>query len=193
MKLDLTAVERKARGCRLCSLWKKRKNVAFGEGSEKAGIFFIGEAPGRMEDEKGRPFCGPAGKILDGLLEHAGLKRKDVYITSVVKCRPPGNREPTKREIAACSPYLNEQISAIKPRMVCPLGNVAARYVMGEYGIPFEGIGKAHGKTFAANAAFGEITIVPLYHPAVLLHGLNVRKEMEKDFGRLKRILTGMR
>lgn len=193
MKVSLSAAERKARACMLCPLWRTRKNVAFGEGSARAKMLFVGEAPGRREDDEGRPFCGPAGKILNALLEHAGMKRKDVYITSVVKCRPPSNRVPTDREIAICSRYLDEQIAVIKPRMICPLGNTAWRYITGKYGIPFEGIGTVHGKKFIADTSFEKVTIIPLYHPAVLLHGLNVRKEMEIDFRNVKHILARMR
>lgn len=187
---SLSDVERKARMCRLCPLWKTRKNVVFGEGSEHAMVLFVGEAPGRMEDETGRPFVGPAGKILDEMLWYAGLERKDVYITSILKCRPPGNRKPEKEEIKACSPYLDGQIGIIRPKIICPLGNVGAKYVMRKYGIPFESIGKVHGKRFVVPTLAGKVVIIPLYHPAVVLYNADTRDEVKEDFDVVKRALA---
>ncbi|MCI0561232.1 MAG: uracil-DNA glycosylase, partial [Nitrososphaera sp.] len=118
-------------GCPLCKLARTRNNAVPGEGQLSAKIMFIGEAPGRSEDEKGRPFVGAAGKILDELLKKAGIERPQVFITNVVKCRPPGNRVPEDDEVAACKPYLDRQVALIRPRVICVLGRTAYSSLLG--------------------------------------------------------------
>ncbi|MGB9803872.1 uracil-DNA glycosylase [Desulfofundulus sp.] len=120
--------------CRLCPLADTRKRIVWGEGNPRTTLMLVGEAPGAKEDESGRPFVGPAGKLLDKVLAGAGIKREDVYITSVVKCRPPGNRMPHKREIAACAPYLEEQIRLIRPRVIVVPGVTGSAYPFGARG-----------------------------------------------------------
>lgn len=155
-----------------------------GEGNHFANIMFIGEAPGENEAKVGRPFCGAAGKILDELIESIGLKRSDVYITNVVKDRPPNNRDPNPVEIALYSPFLDHQIEIIKPKVIATLGKFSTKYILEKFGLPEvnQSISALHGKALDAIAAFGPITIVPLYHPAVVLYNAGSRKVLEEDF-----------
>src|SRR3990167_4933912 len=169
----------------------RRKNNYFpviGEGNHSAKIMFIGEAPGQKEAETGRPFCGAAGKILDELIESIGLKRADVYITNVVKDRPPNNRDPSPVEIELYGPFLQRQIEIIKPKVIATLGRFSTKYILEKFGLPEkdQSISLLHGKALDAIASFGPIIIVPLYHPAVVLYNVNSRKALEKDFGVLK-------
>ncbi len=129
-KKALEEIKREVLRCKKCFLSKTRKHSVFGKGNIRAEIMFIGEAPGFWEDEKGEPFCGRAGKILDKLLEIAGLKREEVFITNLVKCRPPENRKPTLKEILACAPFLEKQIEIIKPKIISPLGFLAIKFVL---------------------------------------------------------------
>src|SRR3990167_3917634 len=149
-----------------------------GEGNHDASIMFIGEAPGENEAKTGKPFCGRAGKILDMLLESVGIKRKDVYVTNIVKDRPPGNRDPSPEEIDIYAPFLDRQIEIIKPKIVATLGRFSMVYVMNRYGLEFEldSISKLHGKSFQTS----NFKLVPLYHPAAAIynqHLLDTLKE----------------
>ena len=158
-----------------------------GEGSHTAEIMFIGEAPGQNEAKTGRPFCGRAGKVLDALLQKIGIDRKDVYITNIVKDRPPGNRDPLPDEISAYAPFLDRQIEIIQPRVVATLGRFSMQYVMNRYGLEWElaPISVLHGKVFdAPNFKF-----VPLYHPAAAIYNQELLKTLEKDFEVLKTVL----
>ena len=176
-------------------LYKERvRNRAYpviGEGSHHAAIMFIGEAPGRVEAETGRPFAGPAGKILDELLASIFVSRKDVYITNIVKDRPPQNRDPLPEEIALYAPFLDRQIEIIKPNILVLLGRHAMKYVMEKFDLSWQvdGISKIHGTLFEADASYGKITIIPLYHPAVALYNPELKEVMLKDFQKLKEVL----
>lgn len=178
--------------CKKCPLYIEREKNKFfavpGEGNPKAKIVFIGEAPGLNEAQTGHPFCGAAGRILDELLSSVGIKREEVYITNIVKDRPPENRNPKPEEIAACSPYLDRQIEAIKPEVICTLGNFSTAYIMEKYGLKEEiqGISKIHGKVFEIKNLFGKIKITPLYHPAVATYNANMEKVLKDDFKVLK-------
>ncbi len=176
--------------CKKCELWKTRTNPVIGEGSVDARIMFIGEAPGYNEDKTGHPFCGAAGKILDKILVSIGFKREEIYITNILKCRPPGNRNPTKEEIDACSSYLDMQIEIIKPKIICSLGNFATAYVMEKFGLKekVQGISRIHGKVFLHNTLFGPIKIIPFYHPAVAVYNMNMLDVLKKDFAVLKQV-----
>lgn len=175
------------------------KNLpVIGEGSHFAKIMFVGEAPGRNEAKTGRPFCGAAGKILDWLLEGAGIKREEVYVTNIVKDRPPKNRDPLPGEIEIYGPFLDRQIEIIQPDVIAPLGRYAMGYVMNRFGLAevLEPIGKAHGKTYAvqseALAKWGmedrEVKIIPLYHPAVAVYNSHTKDILAKDFQILKNL-----
>ena len=158
-----------------------------GEGSVDAKIVMIGEAPGRNEAKTGRPFCGAAGKVLDELLKHVGLERNSIYITNIVKDRPPENRDPTAEEIRVYGPFLDQQINIIQPKVIVTLGRYAMGYVMNKFGKgeALEPIGKAHGKAYDAKASYGDIKIVTLYHPCVAVYNPRNLPKLKKDFNML--------
>jgi len=170
--------------CRKCRLCGSRKNAVPGEGSENTKVMFVGEAPGEQEDIQGRPFVGSAGRLLTELLASVGLRREDVYITNVVKCRPPNNRPPRKDETSACKPYIERQILLLAPRVICPMGNSAIHSLIDSeksvtdlHGIPFE---------------VGNMTYFPMYHPAAALYTFQLRKVMEEDFRKLRGLLDSL-
>lgn len=164
-----------------------------GEGSHFAKIMFIGEAPGRNEAKTGKPFCGAAGKILDELLLSVNLKREDIYITNIVKDRPPENRDPTPEEIGLYGPFLDRQIEIIKPEILATLGRFSMQYVMEKFNLhrELEPISNAHGKSYMAEASYkGEkhkIQIIPLYHPAAAIYNQHLKETLKKDFEILKK------
>jgi uracil-DNA glycosylase len=174
--------------CKKCPLYKTRTNPVIGEGSLNSEIIFIGEAPGFNEDIQGKPFVGQAGKIFDELLNSVNLKREDIYITNILKCRPPKNRNPSDNEIETCTPYLNKQIEIIKPKIVCCLGNFSTKFILQKYGLKdkIQGISKIHGKIFKITTLTGILKIIPLYHPAVATYNSNMIKILKKDFKILK-------
>lgn len=172
--------------CTLCPLHATRTQAVFGEGSEKADLMFVGEAPGREEDASGRPFVGPAGQLLTRMIEPMGFKRPEVYIANVIKCRPPDNRTPLPEEIAACSPYLKNQIDAIAPRVIVALGAPAARTLLSST----KGIGVLRGKAFPC--AFREsVMVVPTFHPAYLLRNEAEKPKSWQDLKLAMQILSG--
>jgi len=181
--ITLLVIQRAVKGCHRCDLDKTRRNVVFGEGSNKAKVMFIGEAPGVDEDIQGRPFVGRAGKLLDQLFEHIGLRREDVYICNVLKCRPPNNRDPEESEIIACKDYLFSQIELIKPKIICTLGRHAYNTLMNVD----ERITKVRGIV----KAFKGITLLPTYHPSFLLRNQDKIKEAWEDMEHLKQLLKG--
>lgn len=186
----LELLEEKVCHCQKCSLAATRLNVVLGEGKIPSPILFIGEAPGASEDEAGKPFCGKAGRVLDELLSKASLKRQEIYIANILKCRPPENRNPQPEEIYACCEYLDQQIDLIKPKIICCLGNFSTQYIMEKFGLKnkVQGISKIHGRVFIAPASKGSIKIIPLYHPAVATYNANMLPILEKDFSMLKNI-----
>ncbi|TSC78532.1 MAG: DNA polymerase bacteriophage-type [Parcubacteria group bacterium Gr01-1014_33] len=155
-----------------------------GEGNHYAEIMFVGEAPGKTEAETGRPFAGQAGKVLDELLASIGIPRKDVYITNVVKDRPPMNRDPLPQEIALYAGFLDRQIEIIQPKVIVLLGRHSMKYIMEKFGLEAQltSISRMHGQIFLANASYGEIKIVPMFHPAAALYNPDLKAEMQKDF-----------
>src|SRR5213596_2491065 len=178
---ELATVHSEIIGCTKCELHKSRKNAVPGEGPTAAKVMFVGEGPGQNEDEQGRPFVGAAGKLLTELLESIGIKRSDVFITNVVKCRPPSNRAPRKGEIETCNPYLMSQIRLVKPRIVCALGTPAiATLLGGEYSAT-----RVHGKPTSK----GDVTILPMYHPAAALYDASLKEVLALDFKTLKELL----
>lgn len=172
--LEKIAVE--VRGCPLCKLSRSRKNAVPGEGQLAAKIIFIGEAPGKSEDEKGRPFVGAAGRILDDLLQKSGIERSQVFITNVVKCRPPNNRVPEEDEVVACRPYLERQIALIKPKVICILGRTAYASLLGGSSITADRgkiVKKAGQKYFLT------------YHPAAAIYNRTLLSLLEADLKKL--------
>lgn len=182
-------LEEKIRNCQKCPLGKLRTNAVPGAGSYDARVMFVGEAPGYWEDQKGLPFVGRAGKLLDELLAEIGLTREEVYITNIVKCRPPENRDPTDEEIKACSPYLDKQIDIIRPKVIVPLGRHSMSYILRKFGFEPEPISKIHGKAFEAHTLFGKIVIMPMYHPAAALYKPPIREELRRGFQKLKELI----
>ncbi|MHC1635254.1 MAG: uracil-DNA glycosylase family protein [Candidatus Methanospirareceae archaeon] len=183
---ELKRIEEEIKACKRCNLWATRRNPVVGDGNPRARIMFIGEAPGAKEDMQGKPFVGAAGKILDSLLASINLRREEIYITNVLKCRPPGNRNPNKGEIKACSPFLYRQIEAIKPEIICTLGKFATDFVFERYKIKKEGgISKLHGRVYEASG----VKIIPLYHPAVAIYNAEMRNTLREDFKVIKGFL----
>ncbi|MBI1960939.1 MAG: uracil-DNA glycosylase [Candidatus Liptonbacteria bacterium] len=170
-------------------LYKTRVKPVIGEGSHHARIVFVGEAPGKNEAQEGRPFCGSAGKVLDELLASAGIKRSDVYITNIVKDRPPENRDPYPEEIALYAPFLDRQLAVIKPEVIVTLGRFAMAYILEKFHAVNQPvmIGAAHGNIFKGSALWGAVDIAVFYHPAVALYNGGMRPTLEKDFSVLAR------
>lgn len=180
----LSEIAAEIRVCTLCELSQSRTNAVPGAGPEDAEVFFIGEAPGRNEDQQSLPFVGASGEFLTKLIRRAGCERSEVFITNVVKCRPPGNRDPMPDEIAACAPYLDRQIAAIDPLVIVTLG----RFSMARY-FPNERISRIHGHP----KKVGRRTVVPMYHPAAALHQNALRSVIEEDFDQLGKIIARAR
>jgi len=169
--------------CRRCKLAPTRKTIVFGDGNPRAELVFIGEGPGADEDEQGLPFVGRAGKLLNRMMQTVGLKREDVYICNIVKCRPPENRTPEKDEVDTCSPFLYRQIEAIKPRLICCLGAPAGRTVLGIK----EGITKIRGHFYD----FGSTKALATVHPAYVLRNPREEKILREDFEKIRDFLKG--
>ncbi len=169
----------------------ENKNLpVIGEGSHFAKIMFIGEAPGKNEAATGRPFCGKSGQILDELLLSVGIKREDVYVTNIVKDRPPENRDPVPSEIEIYGPFLDRQIEIIQPQVIATLGRYSMSYIMPKFdlALEMEPISKAHGKVYEASASYGKVKIIPFYHPAVAVYNSNTKDQLKKDFEVLKSV-----
>ena len=167
---------------------KNKYYPVIGEGDHNAKIMFIGEAPGKNEAQTGRPFCGASGKILDELLNHIGIDRKAVYVTNIVKDRPPLNRDPNPEEIHLYAPFLDRQIEIIQPKVIATLGRFSMAYIMKRLGLEkhLTSISNMHGKIFDADTSYGNIKIVPLYHPAVAVYNADTKDILKKDFATLK-------
>ncbi|HKL13027.1 MAG TPA: uracil-DNA glycosylase [Halanaerobiales bacterium] len=176
---DYENFKKKALKCERCRLRESCTQVVMGEGSLNNKIMFIGEGPGGTEDKKGRPFVGRAGRLLDKILKSVNIKRKNIYITNIVKCRPPENRNPTENEMEACSPILKTEIKYIKPKVIVPLGSVALKYLVG----PDKKITEDRGNWFNK----GELYFLPTFHPAYLLRNANMKKPVWNDFKKIKK------
>lgn len=176
----LEQVAEEVSSCTKCTLHHSRKNAVPGEGPPNSEIIFIGEGPGFHENEQGRPFVGAAGKFLEELLDSIGLTREQVFITNVVKCRPPGNRDPQSDELDACSEYLERQIQAINPKVIVTLG----RFSMARF-LPNAKISDIHGQA----AKIKNRLVVPMYHPAAALHQPSLRPTVQRDFSRLPELI----
>ncbi len=181
---EMKELEEEIKKCRKCRLWKSRKNAVPGEGNYNADLMLVGEAPGKTEDEMARPFVGKAGQLLTEILEKNGIRRKDVYITNVVKCRPPNNRNPMKDEIEKCLPYLKKQLEIIKPKVILTLGNFATQTILPLYGFKAENISKIRGKVF--DSPLHGIKILPTYHPAACIYAPWLKEKFEND---IKKVL----
>jgi uracil-DNA glycosylase family 4 len=182
IKREYEKLVKEIMSCTKCRLHKYRKNPVPGEGPLNAKVMVVGEAPGKNEDLQGRPFVGAAGQLLNKLLELAGLRREEVYITNVVKCRPPGNRDPQEDEIAACLPYLIRQIKLIKPKLIIAVGRHAARTLLQLAGYRWTSMSEQHGKIYEANIEGVKLLIAVTYHPAAALYKPPIRQKLEEDF-----------
>jgi len=171
--------------CTKCALSAGRTQVVFGSGSPDADLVFVGEAPGFHEDQQGVPFVGQAGKLLDRLLEGIGLTRADVFVANVLKCRPPGNRDPQPEEIAACEPHLFRQIELLEPLLVATLGNFATKLLSGRPA----GITRVHGQEQEVTLGARTVLLYPLFHPAAALYTPSMLKVLEEDFARIPALL----
>jgi uracil-DNA glycosylase family 4 len=171
--------------CTKCRLSQTRTQVVFGVGNPDADLMFVGEAPGFHEDKQGYPFVGQAGKLLDRLLEGIGLARADTYIANVLKCRPPGNRDPAPDEIESCEPHLFRQLELVQPRVVASLGNFATKLLSGKP----TGITRVHGQEQQVTVGGRSVLLFPLYHPAAALYTPAMLKVLETDFTRLPALL----
>jgi DNA polymerase len=174
-------------GCTRCRLAQGRTQVVFGTGNPRADLMFVGEAPGFHEDKQGVPFVGQAGKLLDGLLAGVELRREDVYIANVLKCRPPGNRDPQPDEIESCEPHLFRQIELIEPKVIATLGNFATKLLSGR---PL-GITRVHGQEQELTITARSVLLYPIYHPAAALYTPAMLKVLEADFARLPELMGG--
>jgi uracil-DNA glycosylase len=182
---ELAALGASAAECTRCPLAAGRTQVVFGSGDPAADLMFVGEAPGFHEDQQGVPFVGQAGKLLERLLAGIGLERRGVYIANVIKCRPPGNRDPQPEEIEACESYLFRQVGLIQPRVVATLGNFATKLLSGKP----TGITRVHGQEQETTIGGRRVLLYPLYHPAAALYTPAMLKVLESDFARIPELL----
>ncbi len=173
------------RSCMDCELAQTRIKVVIGSGDLDSKIVLVGEAPGRKEDESGLPFVGSAGKLLDKLLASAGLVRDDIFIANILKCRPPKNRRPKKSEVKECEDYLMRQLETISPVIIAPMGNSSLSYFQDRLGLEKQVIGDVHGKVFDVEAPWGNVKMVPLYHPAAAIYRRHLLPELEKDMKKI--------
>ena len=180
---SLSLVADEVRHCERCPLSTTRTRAVPGEGPPDAAVVVIGEGPGRNEDLQGRPFVGAAGKQLDALLKDAGLVREEVYITNVVKCRPPENRRPTDAEAEACRPYLERQVELLRPTIIVLLGDSALKRFL-----PEQTLAGAHGRLFTR----GGLSLFPTYHPAAMIYNRTLEKVSGEDFKALRKVLAGL-
>ena len=180
---NLADIRKQVVACKLCDLHKTRNNIVFGVGNENAKIMFIGEAPGANEDLKGEPFVGRAGMLLNSMLRSIGLERTDVYIANILKCRPPGNRDPLPQEVKLCTPYLQQQIALIQPKILIAVGRIAAQFLLNT----MESMSKLRGNTYQ----YGEqkIPLIVTYHPAYLLRSPSEKRKSYVDFLLIKKMV----
>jgi len=178
--LSIEELEAKVAKCKKCPLWEQRTNTVFGSGNKKAKLLFVGEAPGREEDLQGLPFVGRAGQLLTKILASVGLSREEVYITNILKCRPPNNRDPKEEEVSACEPYLARQIELIKPVLICALGRVAGQNLLKRNASLTYLRGGIH--------YYNDIMVVVTYHPAALLRNPNLKRDAWEDIKMIRKL-----
>jgi DNA polymerase len=183
---QLVELYRRLKDCTECPLAASRTNLVFGSGDADADLMFVGEAPGFHEDRQGLPFVGRAGQLLDELLGEIGLSRGEVFIANVLKCRPPGNRDPLPHEIEECTPHLMRQIELIEPRIICTLGNFATKLLTGSQ----RGITSVRGRPQERELSGQTVRLYPILHPAAALRSDNVRNQLREDFHRLPELVA---
>jgi uracil-DNA glycosylase len=185
-RAELVELYHEASGCLLCPLHEGRTNVVFGAGNADADLMFVGEAPGRHEDLQAVPFVGRAGKLLDELLHEVGLERSDTFVANVLKCRPPGNRDPEPEEIETCRPYLQRQVELIEPKVICTLGNFSTKLLTRSSA----GITRVHGQPQIHELGGRAVRIFPIFHPAAGLRTPAVKEQLREDFKSLPGLLA---
>ena len=178
---ELAKIAKKASACTTCGLCETRTHVVFSRGSARNRVMFVGEAPGANEDKQGEPFVGRAGQLLDQIIDAVGFQRDEIYITNILKCRPPQNRDPKPEEIAACTPYLEQQIELIQPKIICALGRFAAQFLTGK---PDASMGQLRGRI---DTSRDRIMVLPTYHPAALLRNPNFKRVVWEDVQLLRK------
>jgi uracil-DNA glycosylase len=183
---ELISLYREMCDSHACPLKEVRTKLVFGAGNANADLMFVGEAPGAQEDKQGLPFVGRAGQLLNQLLEEIGIQRSDVFITNVICCRPPGNRDPLPEEIEVCKPYLYKKIESIEPKVICTLGNFATKLLTGQP----TGITKVHGRPQEREVAGRVIKLFPIFHPAAALRTDSVKQLLREDFAKLPELLA---
>ena len=181
MSRPLDQIQADCAGCMKCALGETRTNLVFGVGNPHAQIMFIGEGPGKNEDLQGEPFVGAAGQLLNRMLERIGVPREDIYIANILKCRPPGNRDPRTEEIEACTPWLREQVASVHPTVVVTLGNFATKFVLQTQ----TGITRLRGRIHMA----GPLRVIPMFHPAAAIYDQSKVAALEADFDLLRMLL----
>jgi DNA polymerase len=186
---ELVELYHRLRDCHECPLKETRTKLVFGSGNADADLMFVGEAPGANEDQQGLPFVGRAGQLLSEVLTEAGLSREDAFTANVLKCRPPGNRDPLPEEIAECEPHLIEQIRLIEPRVICTLGNFATKLLTGRP----DGITRVHGRPQEREIAGLPVLLYPLFHPAAALRTPAVKQQLRDDVARLPELIAAHR
>jgi DNA polymerase len=182
---ELLAYRDEVASCTKCALAQGRTQVVFGSGAPAADLMFVGEAPGFHEDKNGVPFVGAAGQLLSKLLDGIGLTRDEVFVANVLKCRPPGNRDPQPEEIAACEPHLWKQIELIRPKLICTLGNFATKLLSGKP----TGITQVHGQPQDVVLGGSPVTLYPIFHPAAALYTPRMLQVLQEDFARIPQLL----
>ena len=179
--------------CKRCSLHKTRTQVVLSDGPIDAKVMFIGEAPGREEDREGIPFCGASGDKLDDLLEIAGLRRKDIRISNLIRCRPPRNRDPDEKEIKRCQQWMYRELAMVRSSVIVPLGRFASAWLLKHMRIKFTQISREHGKVRKVLTHIGPIVILPMFHPASGLYRPNMIPVIEEDFETLGEVIRKLR
>ncbi|MCX8188743.1 MAG: type-4 uracil-DNA glycosylase [Nitrososphaeria archaeon] len=191
MNNEINAIAEEVKNCTKCPLYETRKNAVPGEGDSSTKIMFVGEAPGFYEDVQGRPFVGAAGKLLTELIENIlCIPRPSVFITNIVKCRPPENRDPLPNEIETCSPYLDRQIMLIKPKVLVTLGRHSSSYILSKAGIKIKGITDVRGRIFSLFMFDILLNVMPTLHPAAALYNPQLKVQIEEDFRKLKNFVN---
>jgi uracil-DNA glycosylase family 4 len=185
--LKLEEIEKQVKKCVKCTLHKTRKNPVAGSGDPNAKILLVGLGPGYNENLHGKPFVGAAGKFLDELLELAGLKREEIFITNIMKCYLPNNIA-KEEEIKSCTPYLERQIEIIRPEVIITLGNVATSFMLDKFGIKVQSIGKIHGQRFRVRNLFLHAVIIPMYHPAAALYNAGMKEVLRGDWKKISHL-----
>ncbi|MHC1589143.1 MAG: uracil-DNA glycosylase [Methermicoccaceae archaeon] len=188
VSMGITGLNEEVKKCQRCTLSESRTNAVCGEGDPEGRIMLVAQAPGKVEDARGRMFVGPSGKVLDELLSKANVSRNEVYMTNLIKCMLPKNRRPKREEIEACSQYLDREIALIEPELVAPLGYYATRYTLESYGVPVQSKTAFH-ELYGRLLLAGSTKILPLQHPAAVLHNPPIRQELEENYCKLKDVL----